>query len=178
MLPEFMLLAAASGGDGEFGIKLEVIIAQAINFGIVAALLYFLAIRPVLSTINERQKKIADGLQYAEEMKSKLADAEKQHAETLREASQEAQRILEDAKSSAKQLQETQRQEAVNQAETILAKAREATAREREQILAEVRQEIARLVVETSEKVLTQELSPEQRERFNAAAAKEVASRN
>ncbi len=161
-----------------FQVDWPMLFAQILNFGIVVTVLYLFAFKPVLKTIDDRQKKIADGLQYAEEMKIKLTDAERQHTETLRVATQEAQRILEEAKTNATRMQEAQRQEAVNQAETIIVKARETTEREREQVLAEVRQEVARLVVDTSAKVLGQELSPEQRERFNASATQEIASRN
>jgi F-type H+-transporting ATPase subunit b len=180
------LMAAAaseSGGIVEtfettFGLDAPVLVAQMINFILVAAALYYFAIRPVLRTIADRQKKISDGLQYAEEMKSKLADAEKQHSEKLKEASQEAQRILEEAKRSAKELSENQRREAVAQAEGIIEKAREASQAEREQMLAEVRQEVARLVVETTAKVLERELTTEQRAQFSQSAAQEIAGRN
>ncbi|MGF1448922.1 MAG: F0F1 ATP synthase subunit B [Opitutales bacterium] len=175
---------ASEGGNvvsdiaNTFQVDWPMLVAQILNFGIVVTVLYLFAFKPVLRTIDDRQKKISDGLQYAEEMKTKLSDAERQHAETLRVATQEAQRILEEAKSSATKLQESQRAEAVSQAETIIVKARETTEREREQVLAEVRKEVARLVVETSAKVLSQDLTPEQRERFNASATQEIASRN
>lgn len=75
----------------DLGINAPSLLAQMVNFAVVAFLLYRFAVRPVLATIEQRQKTIADGLRHADEMKAKLADAEKQHAETLKQASLEAQ---------------------------------------------------------------------------------------
>ena len=61
---------------GTFGVQSELLIAQILNFCLVAYLLYRFAIKPTLKTVEERQKKIADGLQYAESMKQQLAAAE------------------------------------------------------------------------------------------------------
>ena len=69
---------------------------------------------------------------------------------------------------------EAKTQEAAAQAEAIIRKASEATELERQKMLSEVRQE-ARLVVETSAKVLTRELSADEKAIYSNAAAKELA---
>ncbi|MEM6772971.1 MAG: ATP synthase F0 subunit B, partial [Bacteroidota bacterium] len=56
--------AAAEGGAvaeiaGQFGVSVGTLIAQIINFGIVATALYFLAVKPVAKTLDERQQKIS-----------------------------------------------------------------------------------------------------------------------
>ena len=102
---------------GQFGVNWKFLFAQIANFCIVAFLLYKFAFKPVISSIDERQKKIADGLQYAEEMKHKLAETEKQHKKTLKEAQHEAQKIIAEARESSKII--IDRQEAI---ETCLSK--------------------------------------------------------
>jgi len=178
-----LLAAAEAPAEGQnmlqqFGIELPYFIAQCLHFLIVVGLLYFLAFKPVMKTMSERQEKIADGLQYAEEMKAKLADAEKEHAARLQAATAEAQKILGDAKDSAAVYLEKQTQQAAAKAEDMIRKAREATELERQKMLADVRGEVARLVVETSEKVLAQQLSADDRSRFAEKAATELAGRN
>lgn len=171
----------ASGGGpvseiaGQFGVSVATLIAQMINFGIVAAALYFLAVKPVAKTLDERQQKIADGLQYAEEMKSQLAEAERERAEKIKEAAQDAQRILSEAREQSKEMIEQKTQEAAAQAESIIRKASEATERERQKMISDVRQEVARLVVATSSTVLSKELSEADKKSFSDAAAKELA---
>mgnify|MGYP006283856701 CR=1 FL=1 len=160
---------------GEFGVTWPTLIAQMINFCLVAALLYFFAVKPVAKTLDDRQQKIADGLQYAEEMKTQLAEAERERAEKIKEAAQEAQRILNEAREQSKEMIEQKTQDAANQAESIIRKASEATELERQKMLSDVRQEVARLVVSTSSKVLAKELSEADKQTFSDAAAKELA---
>lgn len=163
---------------GKFGVQPQLILAQAINFCVLALILWYFAFKPVMATIDERQKKISDGLQYAEEMKERLEDAEKQHAETLKKASQEAQALLQEARANAKSFEDKKMHEVTARAEGILKKAEEAIALEKQQMLNEVRQEVARLVVLTSSKVLDRELTADERNRYGEAAARELAARN
>jgi F-type H+-transporting ATPase subunit b len=160
---------------GKFGVTWPTLIAQMVNFCLVAAALYYLAVKPVAKTLDERQQKIADGLQYAEEMKTQLAEAERERSEKIKEAAQEAQRILNEAREQSKEMIEQKTQEAANQAESIIRKASEATELERQKMLSDVRQEVARLVVATTSKVLAKELSDEDKKTFSDAAAKELA---
>ena len=179
---EAPLPAGDEGPIGEmmrtFGIDGPYVLAQIINFVIVALILWFFAFKPVQRTLEDRQKKISDGLQYADDMKAQLADAEQKHAATLKQASQEAQQILKEARANAQALSDRESQAAAARAEDIVKKAQQAARNEREQMMAEVRQEISALVVQTTKKVLQQELSEEQRARFSEAASRELASRN
>ena len=161
---------------GEFGVEWEFLIAQIINFCIVAFLLYRFAFKPILATIDQRQEKIADGLQYAEEMKVKLAEAEKKEAETLKKAQEEAQRIISETRESSKAFLEKQTQEAVAKAEEILSKADQAIEQGKQQMLAEVRSEIAALVVQTTAKVLSRDLSEAERASYVDSAAAELST--
>ena len=70
-----LTLAAATPADGDnalvkitqdFGINLPSILAQMVSFSVVAYVLWKFAFKPVMATMDERQKQIASGLQYAE----------------------------------------------------------------------------------------------------------------
>lgn len=159
----------------KFGVTLPTLVAQMVNFCLVAVVLYFLAVKPVAKTLDERQQKIADGLQYAEEMKTQLAEAERERAEKIKEAAQEAQRILSDAREQSEEMIQQKTQEAAAQAESIIRKASEATELERQKMLSDVRQEVARLVVITSSKVLEKELSDADKQSYADTAANELA---
>jgi len=159
-----------------YGLKPAELLAQIINFCIVAFLLYRFAFKPVLQTMDERQQKISDGLQYAEEMKAKLADAEKEHAATLQKAQQEAQGIVSEARDQAKAFLDKQTQEATAKSEEMIKKAQEAIELERKQMLVEVRQEVTELVIATTSKVLAKELSDADKTQFSKAAAQELSS--
>ena len=159
----------------EFGVSLSTLIPQMINFCLVALALYYFAIKPVTKTLEERQQKIADGLQYAEEIKVQFAAAERERAEKVRAAAEEAQKILTEAREQSKEMIEKKTQEAAAQAESIIRKASEATELERKKMLSDVRKEVARLVVITSSKVLSRDLSDEEKQVFSESATKELA---
>ena len=78
-----LLLAAtdgASSGNGmihglvnqaasvlnDFGVEKPLLLAQIVNFAIVAFLLWKFAFKPVMATIDARKKAIDDGLRYTE----------------------------------------------------------------------------------------------------------------
>jgi F-type H+-transporting ATPase subunit b len=160
----------------KFGVTVPTLIAQMVNFCLVAFVLYKFAVKPIAATLDERQQKIADGLQYAEEMKTQLAEAERERAEKIKQAAAEAQKILTESREQSKEMIEQKTQEAAAQAEAIIRKASEATELERQKMLSDVRQEVARLVVATSSKVLSRDLSDTEKQNFSDSAAKELAS--
>lgn len=182
MLDALLFLAAAGpeGGDRiselfhRFGIDLPYLLSQIISFGVVAFLLYRFAFKPVLATMDERNAKIAEGLKHAEEMKAKLADAERQHADAIRKASLEAQKIVDEARASAKVLLDRETKQATEKTQQMLAKAEQAIELEHKKMLADVREEISRLVALTAQRVLSRELAPDERKRFTESAAREL----
>tara|TARA_B100001057_G_scaffold296081_1_gene296214 strand:+ start:4455 stop:5123 length:669 start_codon:yes stop_codon:yes gene_type:complete len=160
----------------KFGVSVPTLFAQMVNFCCVAIVLYIFAVKPISTTLEERQQKISDGLQYAEEMKTQLAEAERERTEKVKQAAIGAQKILAEAREQSKEMIEVKTQEAAAQAEAIIRKASEATELERQKMLADVRQEVARLVVATSSKVLSRDLSDAEKSTFSESAAKELAS--
>ena len=194
MLDTILLLAASapvqeSTGDtglwasfmellNNFGVEPKLIIAQIINFILVAFLLWKFAFKPVMATLDERQRKIAEGLQFAEESKNQLAETEKRQAEVLREANTKAQEILHEARDNATEFEDKMKGETASQLEEMRKRAEDSNELERKKMLTEVRQEVARLVVMTSGKVLQRELGDDEKVRLDKAAADEISQLN
>ncbi len=159
-----------------FGVNLPAIIGQIVNFCIVAFVLWKFAFKPVLATLDERQKKIADGLRYAEETKTRLDSAQQEIADTLKKAQIEAAAIIEQARKASKELAEREAAAATERAGGIITTAQQAIELEKQKMLAEARTEIARLVIATTQRVLSKELNDADRSRYNEAAARELTS--
>lgn len=180
MIHQYLILAATDNPVSQlaeqFGVQWSLLFAQIFSFVVVAILLYKLAFKPILATIDERQQKISEGLKYAEEMKVNLAESERKQEETLRNASIQAQKMIDEARATAKELLEKQSREATERAEQILRKAQEASELDRKKIMAEARAEIARLVVSTSSRVLSRELTDDERVRYSESAGRELAN--
>jgi F-type H+-transporting ATPase subunit b len=159
-----------------FGLSVPAVLAQMVSFCVVAWILWQFAFKPVLATINERQRTIQSGLDYAEEMKAKLAAAQQESAALIKNAQTEATKIVDEARKTAKEFLDKQMQEATVRANDTIAKAQQAIELEHKKMLADARGEIARLVVTTTERVLAKKLTDSDRAAYNDTATRELTS--
>jgi F-type H+-transporting ATPase subunit b len=127
--------------------------AQSISFGIVCAVLYALAYKPILRLLEARRQQIAAGLANAQKIKEELVRIGTERESTLTRAVEEGKQLIAEARGAAARVQADETQRAIAAAEQILAKAREAVARDHERMLAELKHEVGRLVVQTTASV-------------------------
>jgi F-type H+-transporting ATPase subunit b len=158
-----------------FGWNLQLFLSQVISFVIVALLLRRFAYKPILNVLHERRDRIAESLRNAEKIKQQLADAEKRHAEILAQAQTEGQKLIDEARESSAHVADRKMQEAISAAEQIMAKAREASALEHERTMAELKRQLGHLVVDTTAKVTGKVLTPEDQQRLQQEAARQLA---
>lgn len=170
--------AASEGFAGTFGINGTIIVAQILNFAIVAFLVWRFAFKPVVNTMDERRERIAQGLKDAEDARQDRAQAEEQRKAIVAEARAQAQDILAQARAQAEAYEQRAREETALQVQQMREQGQASTQRERAQMLSELRGELARLVVLTAESVLPDQLGDDQRQRINQAAAESIAGRN
>ena len=168
-----LVLLAAAGGENPvtqiartFGVDWPHLIAQTISFGIVCVLLYFFAYKRVLTMLEERRQRIAQGLADAERSKAEVARAEVQRQEVMMQANAHANQLIQEAHAAAARVQERETQKAIAGAEQIISKARDAAAREHARMLAELRNEVGRLVVQTTATVTGKVLTAEDQRRL------------
>lgn len=160
----------------DFGINVPGILAQIVNFTVVAIILWWFAFRPVMASIQERQEKIQAGLKYAEDMKVQLATAQQESAVLIKNAQLEANKIIEDARRTSKELADKAQKEATERGNALITKAQQAIELEQKKMLADARTEIARLVIATTERVLAKRLTDADRAAYNESAARELTS--
>ena len=159
-----------------FGVEPKLILFQIISFLILFAVLYKFGIKPTISTMEERNKKIESGLKNAEETQIRLSAAAQESAQLIKQAQQNAQKVVDEARKMAKDFADKQNAEATARAADTLAKAQQAIELEHKKMLNEARGEIARLVVRTTEQVLAKKLSDSDRAAYNEAATRELTS--
>jgi F-type H+-transporting ATPase subunit b len=162
---------------GDFGVDGPHLLAQLVNFSILAFVLYKFAIKPALGQLEERIRQAEQLQSDRAQAEQKLADAKKTAQAELQKASDEAAKILNDARNSAKNTIEAAKGEAIAAVAEITRKGKESLEADRRQMLNEVRGEVSRLVVETAAKVLEQNLDDAQRSRLNEAAVKQLSSK-
>lgn len=177
----FALLADANGGGQIeqiariFGVDWQHLIAQIISFSIVCVLLQKFAYRPVLAMLEERRRRIAEGLANAEKNKTELATTESRRTEVLAEAGLQAAKLIQDARAAAAIVKQQEIQKATAAAEEIIAKTRESAKSERERMLAELKHEVGRLIVQTTAAVTGKILTPEDQSRIAEETVKPFA---
>ena len=159
----------------EFGVDWPHFIAQVVSFCIVAFLLHRFAYKPVVDLLEERRRRIAEGLANADKIKVELARAETQRQEVLTQANAQANKLIEEARAAAARVQEQETQKAIAAAEQIISKAREAASQDHARMLSELKREVGRLVVQTTATVTGKILTPDDQKRLAEEAAKQVA---
>lgn len=159
-----------------FGVDWPHLIAQAISFGLVCAILYRFAYHRVLTVLEERRQRIAEGLANAQKIKAELAKTEAQRAEVLAQANAQATKLIEEARAAAARVQESETQKAIAAAEQIITKAREAALQDHARMLAELKREVGRLVVQTTATVTGRILTPQDEQRLAEETTKAVAA--
>ncbi len=159
----------------KFGWNWQLFLSQVVSFCIVAFLLRRFAYKPILAVLEERRRRIEEGLINADKIKKELAEAEKRYQEILAKANADAQKMIDEARESSAHLAERKEQEAIAAAEQIMVKAREASALEHERTMAELKDELGRLVVDTTAKVTGKVLTSDDQRRLLEEAARELA---
>src|SRR5881394_3057865 len=179
----YILLAAAEPGAGggqieqvaqTFGVSWPLLIAQIISFAIVCVCLYKFAYKRVLTILEDRRQKIAEGLANAEKSKAELARAEEERHKILTQANIQGDKLIEEARAAAARVQEQETQKAIATAEQIVTKAKEAAAQEHARMLTDLKKEVGRLVVQTTAIVTGKILTPEDQKRLADETAKQV----
>ena len=170
------LVATAKETLHQFGVDWPHFIAQCISFLIVAGALYKFAYKPVLAVLEERRKKIAEGLASADKMKQELAQAQAKAQEIISNASAEGGRLIEEARAAAARVQEAETQKAIAAANDIVTKARQSMEAEHARMLGDLRREVGRLVVATTAKVTGKVLTSEDQQRLATEANRELAA--
>lgn len=179
----FVAMQHTSGGSGQieqiaatFGVDWAHLGAQIVSFGIVCAVLYLLAYKPILRMLEARRQQIAAGLANAEKIKAELARIDAERREVLVKAEAEGKRLIEEARAAAVRVGAEETRKAMASAEQVITRAREATERERAQMLADLRQEVGRLVVQTTASVTGKILTAEDHQRLAQETASRLAS--
>jgi F-type H+-transporting ATPase subunit b len=157
-----------------FGVDWPHLIAQMISFGIVCAVLYLLAYKPILRMLAARREQIANGLANAAQIEARLQRIEEERLEVLRRAEEQGRVYVEEARSAGVRLREVATQDAIVAARQIEAAARDAAERERSQLIADARRDVGRLVIQTSAAVTGKFLTAEDHRRLAQETARQL----
>jgi F-type H+-transporting ATPase subunit b len=148
------------------GIDLGAFIFYTLNFLLLLFLLQQFLFKPVLSALHNRETRIRESIENAEQVKQQVARAQQDYEARLNEARQEAARILAQANERAKVVEQEVVANARQEAERIQIEARAQIQQEREQLLRGLQSQLGNLVIQTASTVVGQELNSRGHERL------------
>lgn len=144
----------SSGGISALGINTGFLLAQIINFGLIAGLLTVVLWRPVVNMMDARAKKIEKGIEDAAAAANARMNAEAEAEKILTQARTEAAQVLEEARSRGEEVAKSIEADARKEAEKIRADARISAQSERDVELAGLRGHVAAISVAVAKQLI------------------------
>jgi F-type H+-transporting ATPase subunit b len=134
------------------------LIGQLIAFTVFVAFCMKYVWPPIIAAIEERQKKIADGLAASERGAKDLELAQASVTDKLREAKEEASKIIDQAKKRATQLVDEETQRGHAERENIIAQGYAEIEAEKNRVKEDLRKQVAALAISGAQKILAREI--------------------
>jgi F-type H+-transporting ATPase subunit b len=114
---------------------------------------------PIVKALDERAKKIADGLSAADKARSELSSANKRVEEQLASARKDATQRLADAERLAQSMVEEAKARASEEGAKIIAAAKAEAEQEAIKVRETLRDQVAALAVKGAEQILRKEVN-------------------
>ncbi|PZU31708.1 MAG: F0F1 ATP synthase subunit B [Actinomyces sp.] len=153
--------APAAGGEGSHNLLLPEtpdLLWGTVAFLIIAIVLIRYALPRFTKVLDERTRRIQEGLELAEKTKGERADAELKAARLLEDARHEAARIREDAQAQAKEIVAVAREAAQGEAGKAMDAAERQIQADRQAAQISLRADVGLLASSLAEKIVGEHL--------------------
>lgn len=137
-----------------FHIDWKIIIAQAINFGVVFVVLYIFALKPLNKLMAERSEKIAKGVDDAKTNASLVEKTRAEYEEVLAKAKTEANKIFQDGKKEAEAKKAAMLEDAKKEVAATIENGKKMLEAEKNKMVGEAKNEIINLAMQATEKLI------------------------
>lgn len=157
-----------------FHIDWKIILAQALNFGIVFVVLYIYALKPLSKLMAERSETISKGLDDAKLSADVLEKTNQEYEDILVKARKEANEIFQSGKKDAEKKKAEMMEQSKNEVALMIENGKKTLEAEKSKMVADARREVATLVVKATEKLLGENVDAG----YEAKAVRELESMN
>jgi len=140
-----------------FHIDWKIIIAQAVNFGVVFAVLYFFALKPLNKLMAERSEKIARGVNDAKTNAELLTATKEKYEAALAKARAEAQTIFQEGRKKADVKRAEMFEQAKMEVKTMIESGKKSLEAQKIKMVEEAKKEVVSLAVAATKKILSQQ---------------------
>jgi F-type H+-transporting ATPase subunit b len=150
------------------------LIVQIFTFALLVWFIMRFLWEPLTGLMQEREKRIADGLAAGEKGRHDLELAEKRAQEMLRGAKQQASDIISHAERRAAEIIDAAKGDAKTEAERVIIAARSEIDQERNRAREELRHAVGELVVAAASRILEKEVDAKAHARLLDNAVKQL----
>lgn len=155
--------------------KLGLILWTLIAFVVVFFILAKYAWKPILKSLDEREKNISDSILSAENVKKEMAALKSEHEALFSKAREERSQMMREAKEIRDKIIQDAKEEARKETSKIVADAQIVINQQKMAAITDLKNQVGNLVLEVSEKVLRRELSDKrEQEKYIQELAKNV----
>jgi F-type H+-transporting ATPase subunit b len=115
--------------------------------------------KPILQSLNDREKGIADSIASAEKVKAEMSQLKNDNERLMAQAREERTLILKEAKEAKDKIVNEAKEAAKTEANKIIAEAQVQIQQQKMAAITEVKNEIGKLAVNVAEKIIRKQLS-------------------
>ena len=151
---------------GKIGFDSQVALANLINFLIIFFILQKFAFKPIKKIIDERQKKISEGLSNAKKAEADLIMAESRRNEIIKKAENDAGALITEAMEKGDKVILSLREKAKMEASKIMEEALRANKKEKEKMGAEFKEKSVDLIISSAETILKEKIDGAKNEEY------------
>jgi F-type H+-transporting ATPase subunit b len=160
----------------KLGIDLKLLIAQAVNFGILLFILTKLIYKPILNLLDKRKKMIEENVENTEKIEERLEKIEEEKEKIMAKASEDAMAAVEKAKKEADEEKQKILTNAKKEISSLAERYRSQLQEDKKQMIQEIKEEVATLIVNSSEKIMKKEFGKTDQKRLEDAIKDELSS--
>lgn len=139
--------------------KLGLIVWTLIAFGITLWILGKFAWKPIVKSLDEREKNISNSILAAENVKKEMAELKSENEALLSKARDERAIMMREAKETRDKIISEAKEQARHETNKIVSDAQAVINQQKMAAITELKNNVGKLVIEVSEKVLRRELS-------------------
>lgn len=139
--------------------KLGLIFWTLIAFGITLWILGKYAWKPILKSLDEREKNISDSILSADNVRKEMAALKSENEALLSKAREERSQMMREAKEIRDKIIQEAREQARKETNKIVADAQSVINQQKMAAITDLKNQVGNLVLEVSEKVLRRELN-------------------
>lgn len=138
----------------QLGINWMLLIAQIVNFTILAFVLTKFIYKPIMKLLEERKNRVKGDIEKSNVLDAKIKEADSAKNEILSVARTESEKIIKSSEKNARDIKETILKEASDEVSKIKEEAKKQIGNDREKTMQDMKKELGKLIAVSVEKTI------------------------